>query len=192
MSPSWHVLKWGWLALALTSLGVMLGFLWRDGISFPPMLHMDDDGALTSITRPLIVERDGARIVWRLHAELAEQRDAGMQLRWPRLELFTESGEVVTIRARYAYFDPGGRNLDFRSHVWVQYRDWHVQTERLRYLGRQDVIVIPGHFRATSHEATVSGRQMRAERKTQRLFIAHDVHVRDLRYDARPTHGDAR
>ncbi len=184
MTLRWYCVKWAALAVAVASVLLTLLLLWQSSV---PLLQQADDGDVaparqTAINKPLIVERDGERIIWRLRAEDASQQQGRMLLQQPELELFTGSGEIVMIRSQQAWFAPAQRDIDFRQQVSVDYRDWHLTTERLLYLSSQDVAVVPGNFKAAGHDARVTGRDLRAERASERISISHDVRVHDLQY----------
>jgi hypothetical protein len=179
-------IKWFSLALAISSVVLAAWFLWQGSTLLLQGGVADDaqDARNTQIDAPLIVERDGARVLWRLRAEQAWQLPSGMRLIKPQLELFPEGGEVMTIVSDIALFDPLKRNIDFRQHVQAKYQTWLLTTTRLLYLSREDAVHIPGAFEAKSPETEVSGRDLKAERKSDHIHIAHDVHVRDR------SHGD--
>jgi len=177
-------IKWGSLALAISSVVLAAWFLWQGSTLLLQggEANHGQDARNTQIDEPLIVERDGERVLWRLRAKQAWQLPSGMRLKQPQLELFTEGGEVITIVSDIALFDPLKRNIDFRQHVQAKYQTWLLTSQRLLYLSREDAINIPGRFEAKSPDTAVSGRGLKAERKSDYIHIAHDVHVHDLRH----------
>ncbi|MDQ6976281.1 MAG: LPS export ABC transporter periplasmic protein LptC [Mariprofundaceae bacterium] len=198
MSIRWLCLKWGCLLLALSSVGLAAWFVWQNTALFVQKGDENEQHTAKSIAidAPLIVERDGERIVWRLRAKKAQQLPSGMRLQKPELELFTARGEITLIRSDIALFDPLKRNIDFRHHVQTTYQDWLLTTERLLYLSQKDTVLVPNAFKINGPDAKISGRGLRANRKTGVIYIDHDVHVHDLQREAkldlktRPQHGD--
>lgn len=182
MNIRWYCLKWGCLILAFSSVGLAIWFVWQNTTL---LLQTGDESEQhtakeIAIDTPLIVERDGDRIIWRLKAETAQQRPSGMHLKNPELELFTGRGEVVIIRSDMAVFNPLKRNIDFRHHVKTKYQNWLLTSERLLYLSQKDMVLVPDYFEINGPDAHISGRGLRADRKTEKVRIDHDVHVRDL------------
>jgi len=185
--------------LAFASVGLAVWFVWQNTALLLQTSESDEQHAAKSVAidAPLIVERDGERIVWRLRASKAQQLPSGMRLQNPALELFTGRGEVVMIRSDMAVFDPLKRNIDFRHNVQTTYQDWLLTTERLLYLSRQDMVLVPDAFNINGVDAKISGRGLRADRKTEKVYIEHDVRVRDLQrqptldFTPLPQHGNS-
>ncbi len=180
----WAAVKWSSLAVSIGSVVVAGGLLWMNSkvsVTDKPVDPPVDSGEQpqAKVEKPLIVERDGDRIVWRLQADEAKQQDQGMYLTEPRLELFTEAGEVVPVEGAEAWFEPARKNIRFKGAVKASYRDWTLLSEELRYDSTQDELVVPGKFRISKPDLKLRGRGLRVDRKTQNLRVAHDVWVED-------------
>lgn len=133
----------------------------------------------TRVEQPLIVERNGEKLTWRLQAKSARQEEGVMILQDPTLELFTEQQEVVRIVSEKAWFEPLQRNIEFKGHVQAFYRDWQLKSDVLKYRSVQDQLTVPGRFELESPETQVHGRGLRANRQTQEIFISHETWIRD-------------
>jgi hypothetical protein len=180
----WAVVKWSSLGVSIGSVVVAAGLLWvnaRVAVSDKP-LRADVESSKqpeAKVEKPLLVERKGERIIWRLQADEAKQQDQGMYLIEPRLELFTETGEVVPVEGSEAWFEPIRKSIHFKGSVKARYRDWTLLCDELRYDGGRDEVVVPGSFKASKPDVKLRGRGLRVDRKTQNLRIAHDVWVED-------------
>lgn len=180
----WKFLKWGSLMLSIGSVIVAAGLMWLHSGSeiaeqeSPPE---SKEQVTTQVERPLIVERKGERLIWRLQADAAKQQQEVMLLTKPKLELFTESGEVIPIQGSKAWFEPVRRNIHFKGAVAVRYRQWLLSCDELRYDSSTDKVVVPGAFRVQGPDVEMKGRKLTADRETQQILVAHDVWVRDER-----------
>jgi len=181
----WTLLKWSCLGISLGSVVVAVVLLWVNSETVvseqpsTPEVKADQQEPQAKVEKPLIVERKGERIIWRLQADSAEQQMDGMRLTDPRLEVFTEGGEAIPIRAREAWFEPIRKNIRFKGAVEVEYRDWLLSSEALQYDSERDEVVVPGRFKAAKPGMTLRGRGLRADRKSQLLTVEHDVWVED-------------
>jgi lipopolysaccharide export system protein LptC len=128
----------------------------------------------------LIVERKGERIIWRLRAEKAEQQLSGrMQLDAPRLEMFADDGEAVSVVGRRAWFDPLTRGIRFENDVRVRYQQWLLQSEALSYVSETDELRVPGHFEVTGETTRARGKGLRIKRQTQRLWVEDGIWIEE-------------
>jgi LPS export ABC transporter protein LptC len=180
----WSMLKWGSLALSIGSVVVAALLMWLHGgaeIAEQQPVNGKQEKATTQVDRPLIVERRGERLIWRLQADAAKQQQEMMLLTKPTLELFTESGEVIPIRGSKAWFEPLKRNIHFKGEVVAQYRQWILSCDELRYDSGTDEVVVPGAFQVKGPDVDMKGRKLMADRETQQIRVAHDVWVRDSR-----------
>lgn len=180
----WKLLKWGSLSVAIGSIAVAALLMWLGGgaeIAQQQSASQTDEKTGTQVERPLIVERKGERLIWRLQADAAKQQENVMLLTKPALELFTEGGEVIPIRGDTAWFEPLKRNIHFKGHVVAKYRQWILNCDELRYDSGRDEVIVPGAFQVHGPEVEMKGRGMTANRETQKLTVAHDVWVRDNR-----------
>jgi len=180
----WALVKWSSLAVSVGSITVAGGLLWFNSKTIvseeteqPVGEHVQQPQA--KVEKPLMVERKGDRIIWRLQADVAKQQEQGMHLTEPRLEMFTETGEVIPIQGREAWFEPMRKNIHFKGAVQVSYRDWTLNSETLRYDSGRDEVLIPGTFEAKKPDMTLRGKGLRVDRKTERLTVDHDVWVED-------------
>jgi len=181
----WTLLKWGCLALSIGSIFVAGLLMW---INDKPIVAdsteqvAEGDKPQANVEKPLIVERKGERIVWRLQAESAIQQEQGMRLVEPRLELFTDKGEAIPIRASEALFEPAARNIRFKGSSQVEFREWTLQSDQLKYDSGRDEVVIPGAFSLSKPGTRLSGIGLRVEHKSERLIIEHKARAEDRVY----------
>ncbi len=180
----WALLKWSCLGISVGSMVVAAVLLWvdsRTAVSDQPQQTAvkDEQQPRANVEKPLIVERRGERMIWRLQADSAQQQGQGLYLTEPGLEMFTEAGEVIPIRGREAWFEPIRKNIRFQGAVEVSYREWRLHSDTLRYDSKRDKVVIPGEFRLERPGITLHGRGLRADRNAERLMVEHDVRVED-------------
>jgi len=185
LARHWTLLKWSCLGVSAGSVVVAVALLWINSENVvseqspKSAVKTDQPEPQAKVEKPMIVERKGERVIWRLQAESAEQQLDGMRLTEPRLEVFTEAGEAIPIRAQEAWFEPIRKNIRFKGAVQVVYRDWVLSGEALRYDSGRDEVVVPGSFKAAKPGMTLRGRGLRADRKSQLLTVEHDVWVED-------------
>jgi len=177
----WRYLKWGCLIVSAGSVVIAAGLMWSHNktAALPKETTNTGEAASTRVEKPLIVERKGERIIWRLKAESAKQHENTMLLATPILELFTETNEVITVHGDKAWFEPLKRNIHFKGNVSVTYRDWVLLSDALYFDSTHDEVIVPNAFTATGQHTTFKGRGLKANRKTQMLYVAHDVWVKD-------------
>lgn len=134
------------------------------------------------VEHPVIIEHREDKIVWRLKAELAEQRlDGSLQMQGPLLELYTDSGERIPIQGEQAWFSPIKKQAKFEGDVMVLYRDWELHCGELQYDGKADALHIPGSFRFTGPGISGEGHRLRASRRTEQIWVDEGVRIRDER-----------
>ncbi len=160
-------------------MAVSFAWLWLAAPQQPPVQKQDTVDAGTRVEKPLIVERDGDRMIWRLQADKADQEVRGMHLTRPRLELFTESGKVIPVRGRQAWFQPLTRSIRFEGGVVVDYGQWHLRSEVLIYDSASDELRIPGDFRLKGKSLRARGNSLRAKRKQERIWVENGVWIED-------------
>lgn len=181
----WTLLKWGCLALSVGSIVVAGVQMWmHDEPLLEEKAQAGDEPELpqTNVEKLLIVERKGEHIVWRLQAESARQQENGMNLTDPKLELFTEQGEAVPIRAEKAWFEPAARNIRFNDSVNVRFRGWELQSGELQYDSGRGEVVVPGSFELFETGTVLRGEGLRAQRSGQLLMVEHSVELEDRVY----------
>jgi LPS export ABC transporter protein LptC len=181
----WRALKWGSLAISIGSVVVAGIFMWTADDKSLPQAKADTQPEKTStqVEKPLMVERKGERLIWRLKADVAKQQEGMMLLTQPALELFTENDEIIKVRGNTAKFEPLKRNIHFEGDVTVDYRDWHLVSDDLRFDSTRDEVIVPHHFIATGKDTVIKGRDLNVNRKTQLVHIKHDVWVKDSKPD---------
>jgi len=180
----WSLVKWSSLAVSIGSIVIAAGLLWvnsKVAVTDKPVEAVLEDSKQpeAKVEKPLIVERKGERIIWRLQAEEAKQQDQGMYLVEPRLELFSETGEAIPVEGAEAWFEPVRKNIHFKGSVKAQFRDSILLSDELRYDSAKDEMVVPGKFTMTRPKLKMRGRGLRVDRKSQTLKVAHDVWVED-------------
>lgn len=180
----WALVKWSCLAVSVGSVVVAAGLMWvnsKNIVTDEPQQVTGEaaEQPQAKIEKLFIVERKGEQIVWRLQADSAKQQEKGMYLIEPRLELFTETGEVIPVQGREAWFEPIRKNIQFKGGVKIGYREWTLHSEELRYDSERDEMVVPGRFEVKKTGMTMRGRGLRVDRKTERLTVDHDVWVED-------------
>lgn len=183
----WRLIKWGSLAVSVGSLLVAVLLMWLNQKEAVVETAVEDPGAAgqpqTKVERPLIVERKGDRMIWKLQAESAKQQEQGMHLIKPYLELYTEEGKAVPVSGDEAWFEPDRRNIRFSGKVEVIHEEWTLQTDELSYVSGKDEMVAPGKFRLFQPDVLLRGRGLRVDRKGERLYVDHDVWLEDARPD---------
>ncbi len=177
----WTYIKWGCLGISAGSLVLSFAWLWLAGPPVQPASQQPEKDAGTRVEKPSIVERDGERMVWRLNAEKADQELRGMRLTEPRLELFSESGQVIPVQGNYAWFNPVTRNIRFEGAVVVGYKSWRLKSEVLDYDSAKQELHIPGAFHLQGDDIQARGKNMRAQRNTQRLWVENGIWIEDSR-----------
>jgi hypothetical protein len=183
----WALLKWSSLGVSVGSIMIAVFFL-LDASKSRVMDEPEQAGqpeqqepqqAQTKVEKPLIVERKGEKIIWRLQADEATQLQQGMHLIKPRLEMFTEAGELIPIQGSEAWFEPLRKNIRFKGAVQAGYREWALHSEELYYESGRDELTVPGKFTLVKPEITLRGRGLRVDRKTEQLRVDHDVWLED-------------
>jgi LPS export ABC transporter protein LptC len=177
----WTWVKWASLAISIGSIGLAIALmLFMDQSEQMMRASGPEKGRQTRVEKPLIVERKGDRLVWRLKADKAEQQLQGnLLLTNPVLEMFTDSGEVVTVSGARARFDPLHRNIVFNDHVVALYQQWRLTCESLAYVSGKNEVTVPGSFVAVGDKMTIKGTGLRADRDTQQLWVEHGVNIVD-------------
>ncbi len=175
----WTYVKWGCVGLSVGSVAASFLWLWLAAPALPPAQKQEVADTGTRVEKPLIVERDGERIIWRLQADKADQEAQGMHLTRPRLELFTESGKVIPVRGRQAWFQPMQRNIRFEGGVIVRYGQWQLRSEVLIYDSTRDELRIPGAFRLHGKTLRARGKGLRAKRRQERIWVENGIWMED-------------
>jgi len=181
----WTLLKWSCLALCIGSIVAAGMLMWLNDeaiVADSPQAGEEGEKPQANVEKPLIVERKGERIIWRLQAESAVQEEQGMHLVDPRLELFTDQGEAVPIRGDEAWFEPAARNIRFKSHVQVLYRGWTLKSGELQYDSGRDEVLVPGAFNLSKPGSSLKGDGMRIDRKSERVTVERNVELEDHLY----------
>jgi len=177
----WRCLKWSCLMLSMGSVIAAAALMWthHETDKLPEDTTDQGEVASTQVNQPLLVERKGEKIIWRLKAESAKQHENTMLLTAPTLELFTENREIITVHGKQAWFEPIQRNIHFKGDVSVTYRSWLLKSDDLRFDSAHDEVIVPNSFIVTAKDTTIKGRGLKGNRKTQIVHVAHDVWVKD-------------
>ncbi|HXH65383.1 MAG TPA: LPS export ABC transporter periplasmic protein LptC [Mariprofundaceae bacterium] len=177
----WTWVKWISLSVSIGSIGLAIALMaFRDHGMRQTQTPGPEKGGQTRVEKPLIVERKGDRLVWRLKADKAEQQLQGtLLLTRPVLEMFTDNGEVVTVSGARARFDPLRRNIAFDSQVKVAYQQWRLTSDSLVYVSSKDELTIPGEFVASSDKIVARGKGLRVQRDSQQLWVDHGIRIED-------------
>ncbi|MFQ5355135.1 MAG: LPS export ABC transporter periplasmic protein LptC [Mariprofundaceae bacterium] len=175
-------LKWAFLVISVGSLisgGVLLWIAEPDHQETTQKLPQE---AVTEIDKPLLVEREGDRLVWRLQAKSARQQTGGnLDMDIPQLDLFTKAGLQVPVQSQNAFFDSSSRSIRFEGDVVVVYGEWELRSQKLIYGINHDVIRVPDSFRLNGPGVIVKGKNMIVYRQEQRLLVKEKVWIRDSR-----------
>lgn len=177
-------MKWGFLGLALGSVAVAAVLMWQaqQGRSLLSGKPVTGKTPQAYVDRPLIVEREAGRTVWRLKAAKAEQQLTGaMHLLEPELELFTENGKNIPMTGKEAWFNPLSKQVRFKGNVEVQYGEWRLYSDSMRYDHQKGAVVIPGRFRIVGKTTHVRGRNLTAWRAAQHVRVEDGVWIEDTR-----------
>lgn len=175
-------IKWFFLAISVGSLVLAGVMIWQhepQPLPAQSKQEVSEAASQARVEKPLLVERKGEKLIWRLQAETARQEEGVMILIHPKLELFTEQQEVVEVQGDKAWFEPLQRNITFRGQVRTNFHEWILTSQQLRYQSAQDTLVIQGAFELNSPDTKVRGRGLTANRKTQEIFIAQHAWVCD-------------
>jgi hypothetical protein len=177
----WTWVKWASLSISVGSIGLAIALMaFKDHGLHLMRASGPEKGGQTRVEKPLIVERKGDRLVWRLKADKAEQQLQGkLLLTRPVLEMFTANNEMVTISGARAKFDPLRRNIAFDSQVKVVYRHWRLSCDSLVYVSSRDELTVPGSFVATGDKLVAKGKGLRVQRETQQLWVDHGIRIED-------------
>jgi len=177
-------LKWGFLTLALGSVTVAVFLMWQAQqgqlkLSGKPVAGKTPR---THVDKPLIVEREAGHTLWRLKASKAEQQITGvMHLLKPELELFTSAGRNIPMTGDEAWFKPLSKQVRFKGNVEVQYGEWRLYSDTVRYDHQKGAIMVPGTFRIEGKTTHVRGRNLTAWRATQHVRVENGVWIEDTR-----------
>ncbi|MDX8407024.1 MAG: LPS export ABC transporter periplasmic protein LptC [Mariprofundaceae bacterium] len=177
----WTLIKWAALSSSLGSIMLAGVLMWQAGPSTPDTSPVNQAASnRTQVEAPVIVERRDGRIVWQLRAgEARQQLNGKMLLTEPELTLFTESGSSVPIRSRQAWFDPIRRNVRFQGKVQVRFQAWDLRCASLIYNSSRDELRVPGAFTLKGKSMQASGKKMRIDRPSERLFVEGGVRIDD-------------
>jgi len=181
-------LKWLSASLAAGALVTAGILLW---LAEPAHQEVPDEPparSLTQIDRPMLVEKKGDRLVWRLQAESAKQKpDGNLEMRAPELDLFTGSDVEVPVRSRKAFVDTSKRKIRFQGDVVVLYNEWELRGQVLIYDISRDLILMPANFHLTGPGIIARGKNMTIDRHRERLLVEDKVWIQDNSAELWPT-----
>jgi len=175
-------LKWGCLTLATGSLLITGILIWLAEPVHHKALRAPPKKEMTRIDKPLLVERKGDRLIWKLRAETAKQNsDGNLEMKHPELDLFTAAAVEIIIQSRHAFVDTVKKTVQFRNRVIVDYNGWKLRSELLVYDMNHDLIRVPEEFDLTGPAITARGKNMTIDRNSQHLLVKERVLIRDNR-----------
>ncbi|MDQ6963783.1 MAG: hypothetical protein Q9M13_02555 [Mariprofundales bacterium] len=141
--------------------------------------------------QPVIIEHQGERTRWQLHAVKAEESPSPddqqtqnadkMHLTQPRLEIFSDHGERITIQGDDAWFDPLKRHARFIGHVTIDYKPWLLQSAEALFDGVSGTLHIRGAFSAHGDRVTMHGADLTIDQAQQQLRVRRHITIEDQR-----------
>jgi len=179
----WSWVKWTSLAVSLGSLLLAI-LLMQMRTQVPTPLADQQPGKnpdnQTEVSSPLIVEKKGDRMIWKLQAERAQQELNGkMHLASPQLTLFTDAGEAIPVQGLEAWFDPIQRNIEFQGDVRIRYENWKLSSDKVLFRSSDDQLLIPGKFDIRGETLQAKGKSLRLDRRNQKLWVDQGIWIKD-------------
>ncbi|MDX8402201.1 MAG: hypothetical protein R8K47_06175 [Mariprofundaceae bacterium] len=183
----WKAAKWGALGLSIGSVAASVVMMATSQPRLAPTERADaPQTGQTRVEKPLIVERDGERVVWRLAArEASQQLDGRMRLTRPVLTLYAADDRAIPVASDMAWFQPLKRRIVFEGHVRVRDGERVLRCDRLVYAAMRGEIHVPGAFRAMEPGRRAQGRDLRIRRHAQTLDVRGGVVIEIDRADPR-------
>jgi len=179
-SSFWQWLKWASLILSIGSVAVAVALKWLKSPQEIATETAQTDQPQTRVESPVIVERKDGEIVWQLRAKEANQQlDGQLNLVSPTLNLFTKSGQKVTINSEQAWFNPVSRDVRFQNKVQVIYDDWQLTAEMMVYTSATDLLHIPGPFSIKGKTISAKGKNMSLHRGSEEINVDEGIWIQD-------------
>jgi len=179
----WSWVKWASLAVSLGSILLAVLFMQMHAQTttlLPNQQAGEGQPNQTEVSSPLIVEKKGDRMIWKLQAERAQQELNGkMHLLSPQLTLFTDAGEAVPVQGREAWFDPIQRNIEFQGDVRIRYNSWTLASNQVFFNSSDDQLLIPGQFDIRGETLQAKGKSLRLDRRNQKLWVDQGIWIKD-------------
>ncbi len=183
-APLYSWLKWGFLGLALASVTVAVTLVWRAKIDQLPLSFSSAmrEKPRAHVDKPFIVEHESGRTVWRLKARKAEQQTNGnLHLLQPQLELFSASGKRIPVTGSEAWFAPLSKKIRFTGDVKMEYGEWQLFCDSMRYDHQKDMVYIPGPFRIKGKATRIRGKNLTAWRAANHVRVDGGIWIEDAR-----------
>ena len=180
-APHYQALKWSALAAALVALGSMIYLLNHAGSATQSGHRSGSKGGF--MDQPVIVEHQGDRLKWRLHARKAEQGLHSTHMTSPSLELYDSEGKPIPVRGDEAWFNPVSRNIRFQGHVRIDYQAWRVQTPLAVVDGLHGIIHLPQQFTAQGDGIRAHGTDLWIDQNKHHLEVKQHIWIEDRRQE---------
>jgi len=132
----------------------------------------------TKVIKPDMTEYDGDKLVWRLQAESAQDKDNELQLEQPNMDIVMHDGEIVPVQARTGVYEKAAEKVHLQGDVQVGYQAWDLSTESLDYFQGKGELVIPGHFKLKQDGMLITGKDMRIFQESGQLKVLQGVKMR--------------
>jgi len=178
-APHYQALKWSALAATLIALGSMIYLLNHANPATQSDHLADSKGGF--MDQPVIVEHQGDKLKWRLHAKKAEQGLHSTHMISPSLELYDSEGEAIPVRGDEAWFDPVSRNIRFEGHVRIDYQAWRVQTPLAVFDGLHSIIHLPQQFTAQGDGIRARGTDLWIDQQKHQMEVRQHIWIEDRR-----------
>ncbi len=177
---AWRWIKWASLAVSVGSVALAILLMWLAGPAEVEKVEVAKEPPKTEVESPVIVERKGGKIIWKLRAiEAKQQEDGRMLLFEPELVLFTNSGAEITIDGQQAWFEPIERNISFQNQVSVQHETWTMHTKALTYNSARDEAHAPEAFTIEGETLSAKGKNMRLQRSSDQIKVDDSIWIQD-------------
>lgn len=139
---------------------------------------------------------DKGRKVWEVAAREARYHaDENMVLvTEPSVAFFLEDGRSVALTGREGRVRLDGHELDhvdLEGDIQIQFGEYSVRAESVRYDRQEDSIVAPGHVSITGRELDLQGEELELDLSTQRMRLQNNVRVVVRPASTRGPHGPA-
>jgi LPS export ABC transporter protein LptC len=169
--------KWAFLALSVGSL-VYAGVLMLT--AQPSIKQVVDAAALqagTKVIHPDMTEYDGDKLVWRLQADSAQDKENALELEKPNMHIVMKDGEVVPVQAISGIYVKSAEKVHLQGEVQVGYQDWDLKTGSLDYFQGKGEVVIPNDFVLKQDGILITGKDMRIFQDSGKLKVLQGVNM---------------
>jgi LPS export ABC transporter protein LptC len=170
--------KWAFLALSVSSV-VYAGVLMLT--PQPSIKQVMDAVALqagTKVIKPDMTEYDGDKLVWRLQADSAQDKENILQLEKPNMHIVMDDGVEVPVQALSGIYHKSENKVHLQDDVQVSYQAWDLSTSSLDYFQAKGELVIPGTFALKQEGILITGKDMRIFQDSGKLKVLQGVKMR--------------